>query len=49
MRAVRAQGKGMKSIAHLFEARGIPCRGQRWQHTTVRSIPRRDAQLFPMS
>ena len=38
IQAARAEGRGLKAIAHLLEARGIPCRGQRWHHTTVRSI-----------
>jgi site-specific DNA recombinase len=38
--AARAKGKGLKAIAGLLEAAGIPCRGERWHHTTVRSILR---------
>jgi hypothetical protein len=40
--AARARGKGYKSIAAILEARALPCRGQRWHHTTVRAILRRE-------
>jgi DNA invertase Pin-like site-specific DNA recombinase len=49
IREARAQGKGLKRIARLLEARGMPCRGQKWHHTTVRSILRREAQIFTLS
>ena len=39
--AARAEGKGLKAIANLLDAKEIPCRGQRWHHTTVRSVLRR--------
>ena len=42
IQAARATGRGYKAIAHLLEAKGIPCRGERWHHTTVRSILRRE-------
>jgi DNA invertase Pin-like site-specific DNA recombinase len=41
IRAAHAEGKGLKAIAHLLDSKAIPCRGQRWHHTTVRSILRR--------
>jgi DNA invertase Pin-like site-specific DNA recombinase len=44
IQAARAEGRGFKAIAHLLEAKGIPCRGQRWHHTTIRSILRRARQ-----
>jgi len=43
--AARAEGRGFKAIAHLLDAKGLPCRGQRWHHTTVRSILRRAGEL----
>ena len=47
--AARAEGKGLKATASLLDAKEIPCRGQRWHHTTVRSILRRDGQESSMS
>jgi site-specific DNA recombinase len=41
IRKAHAEGKGLKAIAHLLDAKAMPCRGQRWHHTTVRSILRR--------
>jgi len=49
IQAVRAQGKGFKAIARLLEAKRIPCRDQRWHHTTVRFILRRARQLAELS
>ncbi len=49
IQAARAEGRGFKAIAHLLEAKGIPCRGQRWHHMTVRSILRRAALLAGVS
>ena len=49
IQAARAKGRGYKAIAHMLEAKGIPCRGERWRHTTVRSILRRAALLAEMS
>jgi DNA invertase Pin-like site-specific DNA recombinase len=43
IKAARAEGKGFKAIAHLLQVCGMPCRGQRWHHTTVRAILRREA------
>jgi DNA invertase Pin-like site-specific DNA recombinase len=45
IQAARAEGRGFKAIAQLLEAKGIPCRRQRWHHTTVRSIIRRAGEL----
>jgi hypothetical protein len=47
--AARTEGKGLKAIAGLLEAAGIPCRGEHWHHTTVRSILRRAGQLAEAS
>jgi DNA invertase Pin-like site-specific DNA recombinase len=41
IQAARSMGNGFKAIACAFEGKGIPCRGGRWHHTTVRSILRR--------
>jgi DNA invertase Pin-like site-specific DNA recombinase len=49
IRAARAEGKGYKAIAYMLEAEGIPCRGERWHHTTVRSILRRAEQFAEVS
>jgi DNA invertase Pin-like site-specific DNA recombinase len=49
IRAARAEGMGFKAIAHMLEALGIPCRGERWHHTTVRSILRRAEQFAEVS
>ena len=49
IQAARAEGRGFKAIAHLLESKGIPCRGQRWHHTTVRSILRRARQPADVS
>jgi DNA invertase Pin-like site-specific DNA recombinase len=45
IQAARAKGRGYKAIARLLDAKGIPCRGERWHHTTVRSILRRTREL----
>jgi len=42
IRAASSRGRGLKAIAALLQAQGLPCRGQRWHHTTVRSILRRE-------
>jgi DNA invertase Pin-like site-specific DNA recombinase len=47
--AARADGKGLKAIARLLEARRMPCRGERWHHTTVRAILRRAEQIAEVS
>jgi hypothetical protein len=47
--AARTEGKGLKAIAGLLKAAGIPCRGEHWHHTTVRSILRRAGQLAEAS
>jgi DNA invertase Pin-like site-specific DNA recombinase len=49
IQAARTAGKGLKAIAHMLQAQRIPCRGQRWHHTTVRSILRRADQLAKAS
>lgn len=45
IRAARSAGKGIKAIAALLQARGVPCRAERWHHTTVRSILRREGEF----
>jgi site-specific DNA recombinase len=47
--AARAEGKGLKAIANLLDAKETPCRGQRWHHTTVRSILRRAGLVAEVS
>jgi site-specific DNA recombinase len=42
IRAARGRGKGFKAIAALLQSQGLACRGERWHHTTVRAILRRE-------
>jgi hypothetical protein len=49
IKAARVEGRGYKAIARLLQAAGMPSRGERWHHTTVRAILRREAQNGQMS
>jgi DNA invertase Pin-like site-specific DNA recombinase len=41
----RRHGRGLREIARKLDSAGVPCRGGRWSHTTVRSVVHRSAQL----
>lgn len=46
IQAERRVGRGLREIARRLDSAGIPCRGGRWSHTTVRSVLLRSAQLI---
>jgi site-specific DNA recombinase len=41
IRQAHAAGRGLREIARTLDASGVPCRGHRWPHSTVRAILRR--------
>jgi DNA invertase Pin-like site-specific DNA recombinase len=45
IRDERRHGWGLREIARRLDLAGIACRGGRWSHTTVRSVPLRSARL----
>ena len=45
IRLEREKGKGLREIARSLDLAGIDCRGNRWSHSTVRSILLRHPDL----
>jgi hypothetical protein len=37
----RSCGIGLRELARTLQAEGVPCRGKRWHHSTIRQIERR--------
>jgi site-specific DNA recombinase len=45
IRDERRHGRGLREIGRRLDMAGIPCRGGRWSHTTVRAVLLRSQRL----